>query len=102
MKAPTSVELSELVQRIAQRVARYLEWQGLLQHDAQNIYLAGEVIEEGPMDPLWGHSIAYRIALGPQAGRKVLMLQTLPAGDSEQTHVRPAMWADSARMSRKQ
>ena len=70
-----SAELSELAQRIAHRIGRYLERQGVLQRDARNSYLAGEVIEEGPMDPLWGHSIAYRIAVGPQAGRKVLMLQ---------------------------
>ena len=36
------------------------------------------------MDPLWGHSITWRIAVGPQAGRKVLTLQTLPADDSAQ------------------
>ena len=58
----------------------------LLQRDAQNSYLAGEVIDEGPMDPLWGHSITNRIAVGPQAGRKVLTLQSLPGGDPEQAH----------------
>jgi hypothetical protein len=30
------------------------------------------------MDQLRGHSIAYRIAVGPQQGRKVFTLQTLP------------------------
>ncbi len=86
VNAPTSAELSELAQRIAQRVGRYLERQGLLQRDAQTSYLAGEVIDEAPMDPLWGHSITWRIAVGPQAGRKVLTLQTLPAGDPAQAH----------------
>jgi len=81
------VEITELAQRIAQRVGRYLERQGLLQRDAQHSYLAGELIDEGPMDPLWGHSITWRIAVGPQAGRKVLTLQTLPAGDPGQAHV---------------
>jgi len=33
------------------------------------------------MDHLLGHSITYRIAVGPQAGRKVFTLQTLPASD---------------------
>jgi hypothetical protein len=33
------------------------------------------------MDRLLGHSITYRIAVGPQAGRKVFTLQTLPASD---------------------
>ncbi len=86
VKAPTSAELTELAQRIAQRIGRYLERQGLLQRDAQHSYLAGERIDEGPMDPLWGHSITWRIAVGPQAGRKVMTLQTLPAGDQGQTH----------------
>jgi len=34
--------------------------------------------DEDPMDQLRGHSIAYRIAVGPQQGRKVFTLQTLP------------------------
>jgi hypothetical protein len=81
VNAPTSAELTELAQRIAQRFGQYLERQGLLQRDARNSYLAGEVIDEGTMDPLWVHCIAYRIAAGPQAGRKV---QTLSAGDPAQ------------------
>ena len=31
------------------------------------------------MDQLLGHSVTYRVAVGPQAGRKMLTLQTLPA-----------------------
>lgn len=33
------------------------------------------------MTPLLGHSITYRIALGPQVGRKVFTLQTLLISD---------------------
>jgi len=33
------------------------------------------------MNQLIGHSITYRIAIGPQAGRKVFTPQTLPACD---------------------
>lgn len=33
------------------------------------------------MNELLGHSITYRIAVGPQAGRKVFTLYTLPACD---------------------
>jgi hypothetical protein len=43
----------------------------LLERDAENRYLAGETVEAGPMDQLLGHSITYRIAMGPQQGRKV-------------------------------
>jgi len=40
--------------------------------------LALESADEAPMDQLRGHSITYRIAVGPQQGRKVFTLQTLP------------------------
>ena len=46
--------------------------------DAEHSYLALEGLDEDPMDQLRGHSITYRIALGPQQGRKVFTLQTLP------------------------
>lgn len=36
-----------------------------------------------PLCQLHGHSITYRIAVGPHQGRKVFTLQTLPAGDPE-------------------
>lgn len=35
----------------------------------------------GPLDDLIGHSITYRIAVGPRAGQKLFTLQTLPARD---------------------
>jgi hypothetical protein len=81
VKAPTSVELARLARTLAQRIGRFLERQGLLERDTENNYLAGEAMDEGPMDPLGGHSITYRIAVGPQQGRKVFTLKTLPARD---------------------
>jgi len=39
--------------------------------------------DDDPMNELLGSSITYRIAVGPQAGRKVFTLQTLPAGDPD-------------------
>ena len=70
IKAPTSAELTQLSQTIARRVGRFLERQGLLERDAENSYLVGDALEAGPMDQLLGHSITYRIAIGPQQGRK--------------------------------
>ena len=78
VKAPTDNELTQLIHTIAHRLARYLERQGLLEQDAENSYLALESADEDPMDQLRGHSITYRIAVGPQQGRKVFTLQTLP------------------------
>jgi len=34
-------------------------------------------MEAGPLDELFGHSITYRVAVGPQQGPKVFTLQTL-------------------------
>jgi len=81
VKAPTSEELTRLTHTIAQRIARYLERQGFLVRDAENSYLTYDGMDadqESPMNQLLGSSITYRIAMGPQQGRKVFTLQTLP------------------------
>lgn len=83
VKAPTTAELTQLVHTIAQRVGRFLERQGLLERDVENSYLASDAVDEDPLNQLLGYSITYRIAVGPQAGRKVFTLQTLPASDPE-------------------
>ena len=88
-KAPTNDELTRLTHTIARRVGRYLERQGLLERDTGNIYLTPEAMEasdEDPSNQLLGSSITYRIAVGPQQGRKVMTLQTLPdCGDDQFT-----------------
>jgi hypothetical protein len=81
VKAPTSQELTQLAHTIAQRVGRFLERRGLLERDAENSYLASDAVDDEVMNSLLRHSITYRIAVGPQAGRKVFSLQTLPACD---------------------
>jgi len=81
VKAPTSQELTQLAHTIARRVSRFLERQGLLERDAETSYLALDAVDEDPLNQLLGHSITYRIAVGPQAGRKVFTLQTLPASN---------------------
>ncbi len=86
VSSPTTQELTQLLQTIARRVGRYLERQGLLERDAENIYLTTDAVPEDPMNQLLGHSTTYRIAVGPQAGRKVFTLQTLPACDPEEQY----------------
>jgi len=53
--------------------------------DAGHSYLTAEGVDadpESPIHQLLGSSITYRIAIGPQQGRKVFTLQTLPdSGD---------------------
>ncbi len=87
VKGPTSDELSSLTHTIAHRVGRYLERKGLLERDAGNAYLTHEAVavsDEDPSSHLLGSSITYRIALGPQQGRKVMTLRTSPdCGDDQ-------------------
>jgi len=81
VKAPNRAELTRLTHTIAQRVGRYLERQGLMERDAGNIFLTQEAVDasgEDPTNQLLGNSVTYRIAVGPQQGRKVFTLQTLP------------------------
>ena len=81
VKAPSSVEITQLTHTIARRVGRYLERQGLLERHTVNIFLTREAVDvsdEDPSNQLLGSSITYRIAVGPQQGRKVFTLQTLP------------------------
>ena len=87
VKAPTSAELTQLTHTIAHRVGRYLERQNLLARDDENSYLTAEGADtdnESPLNHLLGSSITYRIAMGPQQGRKVFTLQTLPDCEDDQ------------------
>jgi hypothetical protein len=81
VKAPTSNELTRLTHTIAQRIARFLERQGLLERDVEGAWLtssAGGEEDQAAIHHLLGSSITYRIAVGPHQGRKVFTLQTLP------------------------
>jgi hypothetical protein len=71
------------VHTISHRVAQYLERQGILQRDEEGSYLQLDEIYDDPMQPLIGFSVSYRIAVGPQQGRKVLTIQTLPAVEAD-------------------
>jgi hypothetical protein len=88
--APTQEELAQLVHTISHRVARYLERQGILERDEENSYLQLDGIDEDPMQQLIGCSVSYRIAVGPQQGRKVFTLQTLPAVEADDRYAQVA------------
>ena len=51
VKAPTKGELTRLTHTIAQRVARYLERQGLVERDTGNVYLTSEAVDTSDDDP---------------------------------------------------
>ena len=65
--------LQGLLEQRGARVGRALERQGLLVADDDRSYLTVEPREDGAMETLHGHSITYRIARGPNAGRKVFV-----------------------------
>ncbi|MEX2334687.1 MAG: hypothetical protein WD600_10545, partial [Pseudohongiella sp.] len=75
---PTVEQLHDLLHVINQRVARFLEWRGILERDEDNSYLTLDGLEEDPLKDIHGYSVTYRIALGPQKGKKVFTLQTIP------------------------
>jgi len=81
VKSPTGDELARLTHTIARRAGRFLERQGLIESDAETGTLVLDGVDDDSMAHLHGHSITYRIAMGPQTGRKVFTLQTLPACD---------------------
>jgi len=51
-----------------------------------NTYLHLDSLDDDPLQDLQGHSITYRIAIGPQQGRKVFTLQTIPALSEEKRY----------------
>ena len=75
--------ISELVHLISHRVAKFLQRKGLLISDCENDHLSLEGIDDDPMLQIHGHSITYRMAVGPYQGRKVLTLQTLASRQAQ-------------------
>jgi hypothetical protein len=47
-------------------------------------------MDENPMQQLIGCSVSYRVALGPQQGRKVFALQTLPSIEEDDRYAQVA------------
>jgi hypothetical protein len=88
--APTQEALAQLVHTISHRVAQYLERQGILQREEESSYLQLDGIDDDSMQPLIGYSVSYRIAVGPQQGRKVFTLQTLPAVEADDRYAQIA------------
>ena len=80
---PRQEELQTLVERIAERIGRALERQGILARDVESSYLELDTAAGGTLDDLIGHSITYRVAVGARAGQKVYSLQTVPAREDE-------------------
>ncbi len=83
LKGPTPGDLDSITHQIAQRVSRHLEKAGYLVRDAESAYLDLQTDNDDAMVNIVGASISYRLAFGPNAGRKALTLQTLPTRDTQ-------------------
>ena len=79
---PTPGDLDEITHKIARRVSRYLEGAGYLYRDAESEYLDIVTDEDDPMYGIISASITYRLAFGPNAGKKAVTLQTVPTSDN--------------------
>jgi len=83
---PSTAELQAVVHRIAERVGWALERRGVLVRDDENSDLALDPADGATMNDMLGHSITYRVAVGPRTGEKVFTLQTVTpqlAGEDE-------------------
>jgi len=90
VNAPAKTDLEAVLQQLSTRLARMLVKEGVLAQDTENSYLTLDHLETNPMQQVQGHSITYRIAIGPQQGRKVFTLQTLlPRQGEEDDRFRP-------------
>jgi hypothetical protein len=83
VKPPTKEDVDYITHTIAKRVSRFLEREGYLYRDAESEYLDLMLEEDDAMHGIVSASITYRLAFGPNAGKKALTLQAVPMGDGQ-------------------
>ena len=83
VKPPTTEDLDKITHMIATRVSRYLERAGYLYRDAESEYFDLIPEEDDAMHGIISASITYRLAFGPNAGRKALTLQAVPVSENQ-------------------
>lgn len=76
---PSDEELHRLLDTLSRRIVRVLERRGLLIADSHHPQLDFE--PGSNLDHLHAASIAYRVTIGPRAGRKALNLYSVPPLD---------------------
>jgi ribosomal protein S27E len=83
-RRPVGEELNRLLDRLSHRIVRVLECRGLLIADPEHPSL--DLVPDSSLDHLQAASVAYRIAVGPHAGRKALTLYSVPPLDEAPNH----------------
>lgn len=74
-------DIESVVHLISQGIANYLEKMGLIPKDMDYTFWDLPIGDEDSLLHLQAASVSYRIAVGPDTGKKVFSLQTLPAKD---------------------
>ncbi|NND72542.1 MAG: hypothetical protein HKN43_13280 [Rhodothermales bacterium] len=82
VKEPSRAELARLSHTLAERIARYLEQQDLLEREAQNSYLAGDMIESGAIEQLQGAGTQARIHHLPYCNWSTARAQSVHSADA--------------------
>jgi hypothetical protein len=83
-RRPDNNELNQLLDTLSRRIVRLLERRGLLMADPEHPSL--DLVPDSSLDHLQAASVAYRIAIGPHAGRKALTLYSVPPLDEAPNH----------------
>jgi hypothetical protein len=96
---PTRVQLERLLATLTCRIARHLVRRGWLREDAEGGALTGEDLGDSALGTLRAHSIPYRMAVGPNAGRKALTLRTLLGREADCDLRFPCVAGEPARNS---
>ena len=71
---PTALEIQQVLDNISIKVAIRLEKLGFIERDMDNYYLALDEHRHNDHDELSGYSTTYRVAVGPNQGKKVFTL----------------------------
>ena len=90
-RAPTTVELQGVLDKIITRLMKMLTRQGYLVEE-QGMTCLADLDAPNALRPLQAASCTYRIAFGPRAGHKVLSLQTISPWGQRAT---PALCANA-------
>jgi hypothetical protein len=82
-KAPTLKELGDCLERIIQKVAKWLEKRGIIERDQDSLQL--DLSEDDALSKLQAGAASYRFTMGPNKGKKALTLKTVPDTDHAAT-----------------
>jgi len=77
VRPPTAEQLQSLLSQIIKRIMKALTCHGALIEEEEGMSYLAEMETDAALAPLQSAACAYRIALGPPAGQKVLTLKTV-------------------------